>query len=78
MAPLVLAGSRARHWPLCGTVLMASYLPYVLSGGTDLAALQVFARDWGFNSALCGPLAAVVGPVEATIVLGVGFASLGC
>ena len=79
LAPLVLAGARVRHWILFGAVLGAVYAPFVLRGGTDLASLQVFAREWEFNSALFGLLATVTPRFEARLVLGVLFAAFwGC
>ena len=79
LAPLVLAGARVRHWFLFGATLAALYGPFALRGGTDLASLQVFARDWEFNSALFGLLASVVPRFEAKLVLGLAFvACWGC
>ena len=78
LAPLVLARGRVRYWFLFGATLAALYGPFALLGGTDLASLQVFARDWEFNSALYGLLATVVPRFEARLVLGFAFASVWC
>ena len=79
LAPLVLAGARVRHWFLLGATLAALYGPFVLRGGTDIASLQVFAREWEFNSALFGLLATVAPRFEARLVLGFVFAAFwGC
>ena len=79
LAPLVLAGARIRHWMLFGATLAAVYAPFALRGGTDLASLQVFAREWEFNSALFGLLATVTPRFEARLVLGLLFAAFwGC
>ena len=75
LAPLVLARARARHWILFGGTLAALYAPFALRGGTDLASLQVFAREWEFNSALFGLLAAVAPRFESRLALGLLFAA---
>ena len=78
LAPLVLAGARVRHWLVFGVTLAALYGPFALLGGTDLASLQVFAREWEFNSALYGLLATVTPRFEARLVLGFAFAMFWC
>ena len=78
LAPLVLARARVRHWLLFGATLAALYGPFALFGGTDLASLRVFARDWEFNSALYGLLATFMPRFEARLVLGFAFASAWC
>jgi hypothetical protein len=79
LAPLVLAGARFRHWLLFGATLAALYGPFALQGGTDLDSLQVFAREWEFNSALFGLLATVASRFEARLALGLLFAAFwGC
>ena len=70
LAPLVLVRARLRHWLLFAATAAAVYLPFVVLGGTDLLSLQVFARDWEFNSALFGLLRTIVPPFEARLVLG--------
>ena len=70
LAPLVLVRARLRHWLLFAATAAAVYLPFVVLGGTDLLSLQVFARDWEFNSALFGLLKTIVPPFEARLVLG--------
>ena len=78
LAPLVLAGARVRYWFLFGATLAALYGPFALLGGTDLASLKVFARDWEFNSALYGLLATVLPRFEARLLLGFAFALIWC
>ena len=79
LAPLVLAGMRMRHWVLFAATLAAVYAPFALRGATDLESLQVFAREWEFNSALFGLLANVLPRFEARLVLGMAFAAFwGC
>lgn len=75
LAPLVLARARVGHWLLSGLTLTALYAPFALSGGTDLASLRVFAREWEFNAALFGLLTTVVPRMDALVVLGVLFAA---
>ena len=74
-APLVLARARARHWILFGATLAALYAPFVISGGTELASMLVFAREWEFNSAIFGVLATVLRPFDAKLVLGLMYAA---
>ncbi len=75
LAPLVLARAPARHWALFGLTLAALYVPFVLSGGTNLESLQVFAREWEFNSAAFGLLTAVLDRFDAKLVLGLMYAA---
>ena len=75
LAPLVLARTPARHWALFGLTLAALYVPFVLSGGTNLESLQVFAREWEFNSAAFGLLTAVLDRFDAKLVLGLMYAA---
>ena len=56
MVPLVLVRGRPAHWAVFAGVLAFLYLPFVWQGGTDLATLAVFAREWEFNAALYGLL----------------------
>ena len=70
LVPFMLAGGRLRHWLLFAATLAALYAPFVLGGGTDLASLLVFARDWEFNSAAFGLLAAARPAFEAKVLLG--------
>ena len=73
LAPLVLAGARVRYWILFAATLAALYAPFAVRGGTDLASLQVFAREWEFNSALFGLLASVAPRFESRLALGLLF-----
>ena len=72
LAPLVLVRARVRYWALFGGMLALLYGPFALQGGTDLESLQVFAREWEFNSALFG-LLATAAPRSARITLGLAF-----
>ncbi|MYD72425.1 MAG: DUF2029 domain-containing protein [Acidobacteria bacterium] len=74
LAPLVLARAGIRHWILFAATLAALYAPFALQGGTDLASLEVFAREWEFNSAAFGLLATVMPRFEARFALGLVFA----
>ena len=56
LVPFVLARARLVHWAAFAGVLALLYLPFVWQGGTDLATLAVFAREWEFNAALFGLL----------------------
>ena len=78
LAPLVLARAGVRHWLLFGATLAGLYGPFALFGGTDLASLQVFARDWEFNSALYGLLATLMPRFESRLLLAFVFASAWC
>ena len=74
LAPLILVRARFGHWLLFGATVAAVYLPFVLRGGADLLSLEVFARNWEFNSALFGLLKTVVAPSDARLVVGLAFA----
>ena len=56
LVPFVLARARPADWVVFASVLVSLYLPFVWQGGTDLATLAVFAREWEFNAALFGLL----------------------
>ncbi len=75
LVPLVLLRARARHWVLCGVTFLALYAPFVLSGGTDMQSLLIFAREWEFNSALFGLITNFWGTSETKLVLGLVFAA---
>ena len=74
LAPLVLLRTRPRHWLLFGATLAGLYAPFLLMGGTNLASLQVFAREWEFNSAAFGLLGTLLPRFEARLILGLMFA----
>ncbi|MDE2928396.1 MAG: hypothetical protein OXT71_18570 [Acidobacteriota bacterium] len=74
LAPLVLLRTRPRHWLLFGVTLAAVYAPFLLTGGTNLTSLQVFAREWEFNSAAFGLLGTLLPRFEARLILGLAFA----
>ena len=74
LAPLVLARAHVRHWILFAATVAALYAPFALQGGTDLATLEVFAREWEFNSAAFGLAATVMPRFGARLALGLGFA----
>ena len=69
LVPIVLMRAKVRHW-LCfaGTLLML-YVPFAVTGGTDLDSLVVFAREWEFNSAIFGLLTTVLAATHAKFVL---------
>lgn len=56
LVPFVLARARPSDWAVFAAVLAALYAPFVWQGGTDLATLLVFAREWEFNAAVFGLL----------------------
>ncbi len=74
LAPLVLMRARPRHWLLFGATLAGLYAPFALMGGTNLTSLQVFAREWEFNSAAFGLLGTLLPRFEARLILGLMFA----
>ena len=75
-APLLLARMPARYWPLAPGVLALAYLPFALQGGTDLATLAVFAREWRFNPSLFAGLAFALGDLPARLAAGAALAGL--
>ena len=56
LVPFVLSRARPIEWGVFTAVLVSLYLPFAWQGGTDLATLIVFAREWEFNAALFGLL----------------------
>lgn len=76
LAPLLLAGARLRHWLLFAATVAAVYAPFTLRGGSELASLQVFAREWEFNSWLFGLLKTALQPIEARLALGLAFLAI--
>ena len=70
LAPFVLARGRPVHWAAFAGVLALLYLPFVWQGGTDLATLAVFAREWEFNAALFGLLTPLIPAPAARLVCG--------
>ena len=75
LAPLVLAGARLRHWMMFAATVAAVYAPFALSSGSELASLQVFAREWEFNSLLFGLLKTTLPAFESRLALGLAFAA---
>lgn len=74
-APLVLARAGVRPWVLFAATFAALHAPFALRGGAGLESLLVFAREWEFNSALYGLLAALAPPAAARVALGLAFAA---
>ena len=74
MVPLVLVRAGPVHWGIFGGVLALLYLPFVWQGGTDLATLVVFAREWQFNAALYGLLTPWMPGGAARLACGLGVA----
>ena len=70
LVPLVLAGAGFWYWILFVVTLGTLYMPFALSGGTDVDSLLVFAREWEFNSAAFGLFTTVLEPFGAKLVLG--------
>ena len=75
LVPLILLRARVRYWVLSVAMVLALYAPFVLSGGTDMESLGVFARKWEFNSALFGLLTIALGTFESKLILGLAFAA---
>ena len=73
LVPLVLIRARLRHWCIFAATLALLYGPFLVAGATDLDTLVVFAREWEFNSAAFGLLAAVLPPNLAKLSLAVAF-----
>lgn len=72
--PLVLLRAPARCWMVAGASLVAAYAPFVWIGGTDLASLAVFVREWEFNSAVYGLASRALSPTGAKVLLGLAYA----
>ena len=71
--PLVLIRARLRHWCIFAATLALLYGPFLVAGATDLDTLVVFAREWEFNSAAFGLLAAVLPSNLAKLSLAAAF-----
>ncbi len=76
VAPLLLARARPMHWILFALTIALLYAPFAIMGGTDLASFAIFAREWEFNSALFGLLAAVMDRFDARVLLGLAYAAV--
>jgi len=75
LVPFVLARARPVHWGVFAGTLMLLYLPFVLQGGTDLATLVIFAREWEFNAAVFGLLKPWMPNPVARATCGLAFAA---
>ncbi|MCY3564668.1 MAG: hypothetical protein OXH27_00640 [Gammaproteobacteria bacterium] len=75
VAPLLLARARPIHWILFVLTIAVLYAPFMIMGGTDLTSFAIFAREWEFNSALFGLLAAVMDRFDARVLLGLAYAA---
>ena len=74
LVPFVLVRARPADWGVFAAVLAALYLPFVTQGGTDLATLVVFAREWEFNAALFGLLTPWIPAPQARMACGLALA----
>jgi len=70
LVPFVLARAGPRAWATFTVVLALLYLPFVVQGDTDWAALAIFAAEWEFNAAAYGLVAQVLPPTQAKWLLG--------
>ena len=77
LAPFILWRSPPRAWLAFIAVLGLLYAPFLAQGGSDWAALAVFAQTWEFNAALYGLLTLWLSPLTAKLALGAGLAVLG-
>ena len=73
LVPLVLIRARLRHWCIFAATLALLYGPFLVAGATDLDTLLVFAREWEFNSAAFGLLAAFLPANLAKLTLALAF-----
>ena len=73
LVPLVLIRAGIKHWCIFAATLALLYGPFLLAGATDLGTLLVFAREWEFNSAAFGLLAAVLPPNLVKLALAGAF-----
>ena len=71
LVPFVLVKGRLVHWAIFAAVLALVYLPFVLSGGTDLPTQTIFALEWEFNAAAFSLLTTMISDFNARIVAGV-------
>jgi len=73
MVPFVLWRLALRYWCIFGFVLLVLYGPFVWQGGSDMAGLLVFAREWHFNSSVYSLLRQWLDPLPVKILLGSTF-----
>ena len=73
MVPFILWRLAFRYWCLFGMVLLVLYGPFVWKGGSDMAGLLVFAREWHFNSSLYTLLRQWFDPVIVKLLSGTAF-----
>ncbi len=73
MVPFVLWRLAFRYWCLFVLVLLALYGPFVWQGGSDMAGLLVFAREWHFNSSIYTVLRQWLDPHSVKLILGSAF-----
>lgn len=76
IVPFILWRLSFRYWCLFVLVLLALYVPFVWQGGSDLAGLLVFAREWQFNSSVYALLRQWLDPQLVKMVLAAGFLSV--
>ena len=70
LVPFILVKGRFVHWAIFAAVLTLVYLPFALSGGTDLATQTIFALEWEFNAAAFSLLTTVLPDFNARMVVG--------
>ena len=71
LVPFVLVKGRLVHWAIFAAVLALVYLPFALSGGTDLPTQTLFALEWEFNAAAFSLLTVGISNFNARLVAGV-------
>lgn len=73
MVPFVLWRLAFRYWCIFGLVLLVLYGPFIWQGGSDMAGLFVFAREWQFNSSVYALLRQWLDPLSVKFILGSAF-----
>ena len=76
--PFVLLRAGARPWATFAATLALLYAPFVWQGGTDVATLAVFAREWVFNASLFEILASALPELQARAVAALGLLGVWC
>ena len=75
LVPFILYRAKPKHWIYFTATVGLLYLPFFLTGATDLDAFLVFAQEWEFNSSLYALLSLVSPSTPSKLILGVLYAA---
>ena len=78
LVPFVLRGVGVKPWAAFVGTLALIYAPFVWQGGTDLATLAIFAREWLFNAGLFEVFASALSDFQARAVAALALLAFWC